>query len=71
MSVTLPKTILKRFRVEDKGRYWHLFCKRCKDGWKLEKPASNTEWKGAGILHLLNHAYGHDAKRRHDDDCCE
>jgi hypothetical protein len=50
---------------EDKGSVWHLWCKVCKRGWQLTKPAGEAEVKPGNLLHLLNHAYSHkpEAKR--------
>lgn len=44
------------FRAESKGKNWHLFCKRCEQGWSLPKDNNHP----GNMLHLLNHARGHD-----------
>lgn len=45
------------FDAEDHGKDWHLFCKKCGNGWKLAKSSTHV----GNTLHLLNHAHSHDA----------
>ena len=55
--------IRKYFTVEDAPRQkdkYLIVCEKCGDMWHLAKDSKH----GGNILHLLNHARGHDDKRR-------
>jgi hypothetical protein len=54
--------IRKYFTVEDAPRQngkWLIVCEKCGDMWHLDK---NSKAVG-NVLHLLNHARGHDKKK--------
>lgn len=48
------------FTSTSHGPDWHLYCRKCGRGWSL--PKSND--RPGNLLHLLNHARSHDAKRK-------
>jgi hypothetical protein len=57
----MMKTIRKYFTVEDAPRQkdkWLIVCEKCGDMWHLDKEAKHP----GPVLHLINHARGHDAK---------
>lgn len=57
------EAIRKYFTVEDAPRQKSkllIVCEKCGDMWHLDKDSNHP----ANTLHLLNHARGHDAKRR-------
>lgn len=64
----MSDTILPRryFTVEEKRDHWELWCKRCRRGWRLEKPAAGVQLHPGNVLHLLNHAMSHAENRRGD-----
>jgi hypothetical protein len=47
------------FEAESVGNRWHLYCKRCGEGWSLSKDPQPES-----LLRLLDHARSHDDKRR-------
>jgi hypothetical protein len=54
--------IKKYFTVEDAPRQkdkWLVVCETCGDMWHLDKTAIAV----GSVLHLLNHARGHDKKK--------
>ena len=54
--------IRKYFTVEDAPRRmnkWLIVCETCGDMWHLDKKSNHA----GNILHLLNHARGHDKKK--------
>jgi hypothetical protein len=55
--------IRKYFTVEDAPRQkdkWLIVCEKCGDMWHLKKGAFTPV---GSVLHLLNHARGHDKKK--------
>lgn len=44
------------FNAKSVGKDWHLYCKKCGQGWKLAKSSNRP----GNILHLLNHARSHE-----------
>ena len=53
------KPIRKYFTVETAPRQtnkWLIVCEKCGDMWHLDKNSTH----GGNVLHLLNHARGHD-----------
>jgi len=57
------KAIHKYFTVEDAPRQkdkWLVTCETCGDMWHLKKAKSIPV---GNVLHLLNHARGHDKKK--------
>lgn len=62
MSNDMMKPIRKYFEVETAPRQtgkWLITCPKCGDMWHLDK---KNEHPG-NVLHLLNHARGHDAPK--------
>ena len=49
------QAILRGFNVEDAGKDFHVWCKRCSKGWALKKTSTHV----GNVLHLLNHEKGH------------
>lgn len=49
------QAILRGFNVEDAGKDFHVWCKRCSKGWALKKTSSHV----GNVLHLLNHEASH------------
>lgn len=57
------EAIKKYFTVEDAPRQkdkYLITCEKCGDMWHLKKDSDH----GGNVLHLLNHARGHDEKRK-------
>lgn len=51
----LDAVVPRYFNAIDKGRDWHLRCRKCGKGWALKKDNTHV----GNILHLLNHARSH------------
>ena len=54
--------VRKYFKVEDAPRnpnMWLVVCERCGSMWHLDKELRHP----GNVLHLLNHARGHDEKK--------
>lgn len=52
--------LMPYFEIIDKGKEWHLFCKKCSKGYALKKTYEN---KIGENLTLLNHAFSHENKK--------
>lgn len=56
MNTDPIKSIREKFKVEDGGQDWLIKCPHCKCRWALKKSSDAP----GNILHLLNHAAGHE-----------
>jgi hypothetical protein len=51
--------LAEHFRAVDKGRDWHMFCKKCGRGWSLVKQMKGRDYHPGNLLQLLDHARSH------------
>jgi hypothetical protein len=64
MQSDMMKPIRKYFTVETAPRQpskWLVICEKCDSMWHLDKKSEHP----GNVLHLLNHARGHDEKKPH------
>jgi len=62
MQEDMMKPVRKYFTVETAPRQknkWLVICEKCDSMWHLDKDAKHP----GNVLHLLNHARGHDEKK--------